>query len=72
LAIGIVGNDQEQVKIAVLAGISAGLGAEKPDRLRLVGIGEAGDGIAEGCGASGFTRSSDVTTRREKLILFVA
>ena len=47
LAIGIVGNDQEQVKIAVLAGISTGLGAEKPDCLGLVGFGEAGYGIAE-------------------------
>ena len=72
LAIGIVGNDQEQVKIAVLAGISTGLGAEKPDRLRFVGFGEAGDGIAEGGGSSGFTRRNDVTIRRGKLFPFVA
>ena len=72
LAIGVVGNDQEQVKIAVLAGISTGLGAEKQDCLGAVGFGEAGDGIAERRGASRFTRRSDVTNRRGKLFPFVA
>jgi hypothetical protein len=48
LAVCIIRNNQKQVKIAVLEGISTGLGAEQPNGFGLVGFGEPGDGIAEG------------------------
>jgi len=72
LAVCIIRNNQKQVEIAVQAGISTGLGAEQPNGFGLVGFGEAGYGIAEGGGSSGFTRGKDVTDLRKTLISFVA
>ena len=69
LAVGIVWHNNEEIEIAVLAGISSGLGAEKPNRLGFVGVGKAGYGIAERRGSSGFTRRNEGMKR---LVAFMA
>ncbi len=53
LAVGIVGDDQQEVEAAVGAGLIARLGAEEPDGLGSVGFRQAGDGEVEGVGGVG-------------------